>query len=77
MLIVRWFLETHLDGGNNQAGILNDVTVPIPVLHEGLFAAATIDGLHATVVGVATTRWGEETLESVVRKAGTTTAFHL
>lgn len=70
-------IETHFDSGNNQASILDDVAVPIPVLDKGLFASATIDGLRATVVGVATARGREETLEVVVRIAGATTAFHL
>lgn len=70
-------VETYFDGGNNQASILDDIAVPIPVIDKGLLASTTIDGLCATVVGVTTARGGEETLEGVVRIAGATTAFHL
>lgn len=70
-------IETYFDGGNNQASILDDIAVPIPVVDKGLLASTTIDGLCATVVGVPTARWGEETLEGVIRIAGATTALHL
>lgn len=68
---------THLNGGNDQAGVFDNVAVSVPELDKGLLAAASIDRFLATIVGVLAARGREIALEGIVCKAAAATALHL